>query len=70
MVPLELKNLHNAEIFKSEIRNPANTLRKSNVKSYGYILVTYVSYFLLTLMLRNLNYVRNYGGSAYVNFVT
>ena len=28
-------------------------------QSYGYILVTYVSYFLLTLMLRNLNYVRN-----------
>ena len=28
-------------------------------KSYGYILVTYISYFLLRLMLRNLNYVRN-----------
>ena len=29
-------------------------------QSYGYILVTYVSYFLLTLVLRNLNYVRNF----------
>ena len=27
--------------------------------SYGYILLTYVSYFLLTLMLRNLNYAKN-----------
>ena len=41
-----------------QIMKPTNTLRKSNVP-YGSILVAYVNYFLLTLMLHNLNYVTN-----------